>query len=393
MKLENQLKKEVQKVSNRVVEWRRDFHRHPELAFQEERTSRKVRELLTSWGIKTETVAQTGIIGLLEGSNRGKTVAIRADIDALPITEETNLPYRSQEEGKMHACGHDAHTAIALGVAKVLTKFKDSLDGNIKFIFQPAEEGAGGAKPMIEAGALDKPPVEAIFGFHVWPDLPSGKIGLKKGPIMASADDLKLTIKGQGAHGARPHQGRDPITIGADTIVALQQLVSREVEARQPTVLSIGSFQAGSTYNVIPDKAVIKGTLRTLNPEVRSYIKERMTEVIDSLTQALQADYELEYNCQLPPTVNTPGYIEVLKEVAEEVSPGSSIVLNEASMGSEDFGYFLQEVPGAYFMLGTRNPDQGVVHPIHSSKFDLDEAVLPLGVEILCHSVLKSLIN
>lgn len=349
------LKEEVESINNEIIEWRRDFHKHPELPFEEERTSNIVENLLTEWGLETERMARTGVIGLLEGEEEGKTIAIRADMDALPITEKNDVEYKSQEEGKMHACGHDAHTAMALGAAKVLSKYRHLLSGNVKFIFQPAEEGAGGAEPLIEEGVLNNPTVDAIFGMHVAPEVPSGKIGLKPGPIMASADDFKLTIKGHGTHGAQPHEGVDPITIGSNIIMSLQQLISREIKALKSAVLSIGAFKSGDACNIIPDRAEILGTLRTLDPELRCYLKDRIEEVIENVTQAMKADYELEYICQMPVTSSDPEFIEMIKEVNENMNPGSNFMIDEPSMGSEDFGYFLEEVSGAYVLLGIRN--------------------------------------
>ncbi len=364
--------KEALEIKDEIIAWRRDFHMHPELKYEEERTSGIVEEHLSEWGYRIKR-AGTGIIADV-GSGE-KTIALRADMDALPVQEENDVPYKSRVPGKMHACGHDAHTAMLLGAAKIIAEHREELNGRVRLIFQPAEEGGNGALKMIEAGALEG--VDAIFGLHVWIDLPSGVVGIREGPFMAGAGIFNAKIRGKGGHGASPHQTIDPIPIAAEAILALQTIVSRNVPPVETGVVSVTAVNAGTAFNVIPEEVEMKGTIRFFKDEIGQLIEKRMREVLSGVTAAHGASHELSIEELVPPTVNDRKMAQFAREVARKYGIKHGDV--EPTMGAEDFAFYLQKVPGAFLTLGIRNEEKGIIHPHHHPRFDVDEDVLHIG--------------
>jgi len=381
----------IRNLQRQLQAWRRDFHRFPELGFQEKRTAQKISEYLTAWGIPHTTgIAHTGIVATIYGqdSTGGKVLAIRADMDALPIQEANLIDYRSQIDGLMHACGHDGHTAIALGTAYYLSQNRHSFRGTVKIIFQPAEEGPGGAKPMIEAGVLHDPDVEAIIGLHLWNNLPIGTVGVRSGALMAAVELFDCQIQGRGGHGAIPQQTVDAVLVGAQVVNALHTIVSRNVDPLDSAVISIGRFQAGSAHNVIADTAEIGGTVRYFNPDLSELLSSRIEEVIKGICFAHGATYNLNYRRLYPAVINHEAIANLVKTVAESVNePPLGIVPECLTMGGEDMSYFLQAVPGCYFFLGSANPDKALNYPHHHPRFDFDETALGTGVEIFVRCV------
>jgi amidohydrolase len=382
------LSPDVQAVFKETVKIRRDLHQHPELGYQEVRTSARVAEILKSLGLEVKTgVSKTGVVGLLQGEHPGKTILLRADMDALPVQEENETPYASQNSGVMHACGHDGHTSMLLMAAKVLAQRRGRLRGNVKFMFQPAEEGPGGAKPMIEAGVLKDPTVEAALGIHLWNDLLLGQIGVQSGPIMASTDQLEIIIRGKGGHGAKPQAAVDPIVAAAHVITALQTLISRERDPLKAVVLSIGAIQGGEAFNVIPSEVKLLGTVRTLSEDLFEAMPGRIERVVQGATAALGAKGEVRYTRLYPSTVNDVGMAGLVEGVATELVGEERIVRHPATMGGEDMSFFLNEVPGCYFFIGSSNPDRSLDYPHHHPRFDFDEAALGVGIEMLTRTV------
>ena len=363
-----------------LVNIRRHLHENPELGFEEVATAQYIADYLAGLGLEvTSQVAKTGVVALLRGARPGKTVAIRADMDALPIQELNEVPYKSKHPGKMHACGHDAHVAAAIGAARILWELRDQINGNVKFIFQPAEEAPGGAEPMIAAGVLENPAVDAIIGGHVWGSLESGIIEVMSGPTMASSDIIRLKIIGKGGHAAQPHTTIDPIVIASEIVGALQKLVSRQTDPFEAVVISICSFHAGDVFNVIPHSAYMEGAVRTLNNELRQELPQKIEKIIRGITEPYGATYELDYYLGYPVTVNDPGVTETVRRAAISVLGGDKVrVAARASMGGEDYAYFLNKVPGTYIRIGTRNPEKGICQEMHHPRFDIDEAVLEL---------------
>lgn len=363
-----------------LVNIRRHLHENPELGFEEVATAQYIADYLAGLGLEvTSQVAKTGVVALLRGARPGKTVAIRADMDALPIQELNEVPYKSKHPGKMHACGHDAHVAAAIGAARILWELRDQINGNVKFIFQPAEEAPGGAEPMIAAGVLENPAVDAIIGGHVWGSLESGIIEVMSGPTMASSDIIRLKIIGKGGHAAQPHTTIDPIVIASEIVGALQKLVSRQTDPFESVVISICSFHAGDVFNVIPHSAYLEGAVRTLNNELRQELPHKIEKIIRGITEPYGATYELDYYLGYPVTVNDPGVTETVRRAAISVLGGDKVrVAARASMGGEDYAYFLNKVPGTYIRIGTRNPEKGICQEMHHPRFDIDEAVLEL---------------
>lgn len=363
---------EAERIRGQIIAWRRDFHMWPELKYEEERTSKIVEEHLREWGYRIKRV-KTGIIADIgEGE---KTIALRADMDALPIQEENDVPYKSRVPGKMHACGHDAHTAMLLGAGKIIAEHVDEFNGRIRLIFQPAEEGGNGAVKMIEGGALEG--VDAIFGFHVWMGLPSGVIGIRDGPFLAGAGIFSGKLIGKGGHGASPHETKDPIPSLAELILAYQTIVSRNIDPIETRVVSITSVHAGTAFNVIPEKAEFKGTFRFFKPETGDLIKKRLEEIARGIAEAHNLRYELEINELTPPTINDADMANFARKVAERYGLNFSDL--PPTMGAEDFSFYLQEVPGAFLVLGIRNEEKGIMYPHHHPRFNVDEDVLPLG--------------
>lgn len=387
------LSAEVEQLRDTVVGLRRRIHQWPELGFQEKRTSALVTDQLIALGLEVTTgLAGTGVMGLLRGAGAGKTVLLRADMDGLPLEEASGAPYASQNRGVMHACGHDGHTAILLTVAKLLADQRYRFVGTVKFAFQPAEElPPGGAKMMIAEGVLENPRVDAVFGLHLWNGLPVGKIGVDAGPIMASVDRFDVTVKGVGSHGAYPHVGVDPIVIGSHVVTALQTVVSRETPPLTPVVVTIGRFQGGTAFNVIPSQAELSGTVRTVDAQVRRDMPTRLERIIRGVTSAMRADYELKYELGYPVTINDATMARLAHRVAADIVGDPHVVEAGMTMGAEDMSYFLEAVPGCYIRLGSGNPEKGMTHPHHSALFDFDEAALPIGVELLTHLTLAAL--
>ena len=363
-----------------LVNIRRHLHENPELGFEEVATAQYIADYLAGLGLEvTRQVAKTGVVALIRGVQPGKTVAIRADMDALPIQELNEVPYKSKHPGKMHACGHDAHVAAAIGAARILWELRDQINGNVKFIFQPAEEAPGGAEPMIAAGVLENPAVDAIIGGHVWGSLESGIIEVMTGPTMASSDIIRLKIIGKGGHAAQPHTTIDPIVIASEIVGALQKLVSRQTDPFESVVISICSFHAGDVFNVIPHSAYLEGAVRTLNNELRQELPHKIEKIIRGITEPYGATYELDYYLGYPVTVNDPGVTETVRKAAVSVLGADKVrVAARASMGGEDYAYFLNKVPGTYIRIGTRNPEKGICQEMHHPRFDIDEAVLEL---------------
>lgn len=375
----------AQAMAGELVQIRRDLHRWPELSFQESKTSAYIQKKLSEYGIEFQAgVAGTGVIALIRGGKQGKTILIRADMDALPILEQNPAPYRSQNEGVMHACGHDAHVACLLGAAKILKAIAGELCGNVKLMFQPGEETTGGALPMINEGLLEDPAVDAAIALHVESSFDCGKIVLKPGPVMASPDEFNITIKGKGGHGALPHKAVDPILTGAKIVEAVQSISARSIEATEPVVVSVCGFSAGSSYNIIPDTAKLVGTARSVCGETRKKLKALLERIVSGICMAMGAEYELDYRYMFPPLINDEAMIKLVETVAQDLYGQDSVVhLRAPFMGGDDFAYVAEKVPASYFHLGCGNKQKGITHPWHSSSFDIDEDCLPVGAGIL----------
>ncbi|MFN8549279.1 MAG: amidohydrolase [Candidatus Eisenbacteria bacterium] len=368
----------------KMVELRRDFHRHPELGLKEKRTSSAVVAHLEKAGIAVRAgLAETGVAGLVPGgAGRGRAILYRADMDGLPLQEENEVPYASSHTGVMHACGHDGHTAILLETACETKARASALQGDITFAFQPAEEGPGGAKPMIEAGVLRDPDIEACFGLHLWNTMPLGTIGVKAGPSMAAADEFELFVEGKGGHGAYPHGAIDAVMVGSQIVTAIQSIVSRNVDPFETAVVTVGTFHAGSNFNIIAERAHMKGTIRTFNPKVRSLLMRRVEETAARVAEGLGARCRVVFHEVYPATVNDPVMSDFVAEIAAELVGPDHVLRGEMSMGAEDMSYFLEAVPGCYFFLGSQNEAKGLVGQHHSPRFDFDEDAMLIGAEI-----------
>ena len=390
----SQIRAEIRSLQPSIVEWRRELHQKPELAFAERITAEFIRQKLEQWQISHQTgIAKTGIVATITGNSAGKVLAIRADMDALPIQEANEVPYKSQHDGKMHACGHDGHTAIALATAYYLNRHRDDFSGTVKIIFQPAEEGPGGAKPMIEEGVLNNPDVDAIIGLHLWNNLPLGTIGVRSGALMAAVECFRLSILGKGGHGAMPHQTVDSIVVASQIVNALQTIVARNINPIDSAVVTVGELHAGTALNVIADTARMSGTIRYFNPELETTIAERLEAIIAGVCQMHHAQYELNHWRLYPPTINDKKIAELVRSVAESVVETPVGVVPECqTMGGEDMSFFLQQVPGCYFFLGSANPERGLAYPHHHPRFDFDETALGMGVEMFVRCVEKYLI-
>ena len=386
---------EIRALQPQLVEWRRQIHQKPELGFQEKITAEFIAQKLQNWGIVHQAgIAQTGIVAIIKGEKpgNGKVLAIRADMDALPIQEQNQVPYCSQHDGVMHACGHDGHTAIALGTAYYLNQHRQDFSGTVKIIFQPAEEGPGGAKPMIAAGVLKNPDVDAIIGLHLWNNLPLGTVGVRAGALMAAVELFRCTIFGKGGHGAIPHQTVDSVVVAAQIVNALQTIVSRNVNPIDSAVVTVGELHAGTAVNVIADTARMGGTVRYFNPDLAGFFKERIQQIIAGICQSYGASYDLDYIHLYPPVINDTGIAALVHSVAEEVVETPIGIVPECqTMGGEDMSFFLQEVPGCYFFIGSANPEKKLDYPHHHPRFDFDETALPMGVEIFVRCVDKFL--
>jgi len=376
------IKKLVKQHKDLIIDTRRELHRIPEPAYTEEKTSAYVAEYLNKKDLNVQTgIARTGIVAFMKLAGPGKTLMIRSDMDALPVSEETGLPFASRHKGAMHACGHDAHMAMVLGAATILNKVKDKLNGAIKFLFQPAEEGPGGAKPMIEAGVMENPHVDHSIGCHVWPAIPEGTIGVKAGPLMAAMDRFDIKIIGKGGHGAMPHLCIDALEVGTQVANALQRIASRQMDPLNPTVVTIGSFHAGTTFNVIPGEAELCGTTRTFDRDIWNSWPERIEKIVRGVCRSMGADYELKYTQGYPPLLNDESMAEVVSRCAGDVVGKERVIEPEPTMGGEDMAFYLERSKGCFFFLGVGR--QGCA-PLHNPKFDLNEEALLIGVETYC---------
>lgn len=382
---------EIQALHSDLVEWRRNFHKYPELGFQEYLTSEFVARKLQALGIDHQTgIAKTGILATIPGKQPGPVLAIRADMDALPIQEENDLEYRSHHQGIMHACGHDGHTAIALGTAKYLAAHRQDFCGTVKIIFQPAEESPGGAKPMIAEGVLQNPTVDAIIGLHLWNNLPVGTVGVRSGPLMAAVETFRCTIQGKGGHGAMPHQTIDSILVASQVVQALQTIVARNVDPLDAAVVTVGEFHGGTANNIIAERAELAGTVRYFNPKLGPIIRQRFEQIVAGVCQSHGATYHLDYWQLYPSVVNDPAIADLVRSCAlEVVETPAGIVPECQTMGAEDMSFFLQAVPGCYFFLGSANPAKNLTYPHHHPRFNFDETVLTTGVEIFVRCVEK----
>jgi len=379
-------------LEDKMIAWRRDFHQHPEIGLQEERSAGIVAEHLRSLGLQVRTgVGRTGVVGLLEGGRPGKTLMLRADMDALPIQEQNDVPYRSQNDGFMHACAHDGHMAIMMGVAEILAGRRDRISGRIKFVFQPGEEGFGGAGLMIEDGVLENPKVDAAMGLHIWSGTPVGTIGVGEGPVMASADAFSIRILGESGHGAHPETAVDAILISGHVITSIQSLVSREVSAQTPLVVHIGMIRGGTAGNIVADRVTLRASTRALDEKLRQSIPERLDRLVGGIASAFGGRHEIRYIGGIGPVVNDAAVTTIVRDAAAVTVGPDNVILPEPSMGSEDMAMFLEKVPGCFFFIGARNADQGFDRAHHHPLFDFDEAALTIGAETLARAALNFL--
>jgi amidohydrolase len=367
-----------------MIAIRRDLHQHPELGLEEHRTSAKVRDLLDEMGIEHEDgLGGTGVLGIIRGDREGGVVALRADLDALPIQDDKDVTYASKVEGVTHACGHDVHTTILLGAARLLEKEKASFAGTVKLIFQPAEETVGGARLMIEAGALENPHVEAIFGLHVDPGIEVGTVGLHYGQRNASSDDLEIVVHGSAAHGAYAFEGVDAVVAAAHIITALQTIVSRNIDAREAAVVSLGTIRGGTAGNIVANRVELVGTIRCLNLATRSSVQKRIKDAAEAVALGLGARAEVRITPSYDPVVNDDSMVDIVRDNSRMLLGDEAVVIfPKPNMGVEDFGYYLSEVSGVFFSLGVRNESAGIVHPVHTGLFDVDESSMATGVAL-----------
>jgi len=386
---------EIEKNKAEIVKIRRFIHMNPELGNREVETARLIAARLQPLGFEVRTgVAKTGIVAVLRGGQAGPAVAIRADMDALPVQETTGLPYKSLNPGVMHACGHDVHSSIVLGTALVLNAIKDSIKGSVTFLFQPAEEGApegeeGGADLMVREGALDNPPAAAVFGFHVWPE-PTGRVLIAPGNVTAAADSFSITVKGKSAHGARPQEGLDAVVIAAEIVTALQTIVSRATDPTDPAVLTVGTITGGSRRNIIADRVTLEGTIRTLSEANRKKVPQLVESIVKNITEIYGAGYQYEYKPGNPSVFNNPELTSAMTPTLVRLLGKDKVVEWKPQMIAEDFAFLARKAPGLYFFLGVRGPGQPAA-PLHSPDFSPDENAIPLGVRIMTHLVLDAL--
>jgi amidohydrolase len=385
-----EIARRAEALKPRLVEQRRDFHRHPELSARETRTSKVIAERLAALGIESirTGVGGHGVVALLKGGLPGPVVAVRADMDGLPIDETINVPYKSVNAGVKHACGHDVHMTVQLGVAELLSGMRAQLPGTVKFIFQPAEEGPpkgehAGALEMVKQGALENPRPAAIFGLHATPLLRAGQLGWVSGPMLASADRFMIKIRGRKAHGAWPHLAIDPIVISAEAVQALQTIRTRRIDPIEPMVLTIGAIHGGNRENIIADEVTMIGTVRTFNEDVRSRIESLMHEVLGGVVKAHGASYELDYERQIPVTQNPPEFAAAARPTLERVAGRSNVIETKPVSGGEDFSEFQKVIPGFFYWLGVANPERGINAMLHTPEFDADEDSLVLGVRAM----------
>jgi amidohydrolase len=384
--------KEAESLFEFTQAMRRDFHRHPELGFQEVRTAGIVANELSKEGIEFTTgIAKTGVVALIEGGQPGPVVLLRFDMDALPIIEETGAEYASQNPGVMHACGHDGHTAIGLTVAKILNNHRKEWAGTVKLVFQPAEEGLGGADRMVAAGVLEDPKPDLTLTLHLWNEKPFGWLGITSGPVMAASEAFHLRISGKGGHGAAPHLAIDPILTSAQIITALQSIVSRNVPPLQSAVLSVTSVQGGHATNVIPPYVDLKGTIRSYEPAIRSLIIQRFQQIVTGVAQTMGCQADIQMKRISPAVVNNPEITRRVEQVARQLLPDSMIDTDERTMGSEDMAYMMEQIPGSYFFVGSANAEKGLNAAHHHPRFDFDESALPRAAALMTAAAVEFL--
>ena len=380
-------------IENELIEIRRDLHENPELGFNLLRTSQKVKDFLSAEGIEFYEVAQTGICAIIKGKGE-KTIALRADMDALPLEDKKICSYASKNLGKMHACGHDAHTAILLGAAKILNSMKDELPGNVKLFFEPAEETTGGAPIMIKEGVLQNPNVDAVIGLHVEEWLEAGTVGLKRGNAYAASNPFTIKIIGKGGHGASPHMTIDPIVIASNVIVCLQNIVSREMPPTDAAVITIGSIHGGTAQNIIPEEVIISGIIRTMKSEHREYIKSRLIQVVEGTVSSMRGKCDIVIEESYPCLYNNDELADMFEKKASEVIGEDNVLkLDQPTMGVESFAYFSMERPALFYFLGSGNVEKGIINPAHGSLFDIDESCLSTGVAMQCKLAYEFLLN
>ncbi|WP_101842079.1 M20 family metallopeptidase [Halobacillus sp. Marseille-P3879] len=388
------IKELITSIENEIVEIRRTLHTHPELSNEEHKTSSLVKEKLTEYGIKWQGgFAKTGILGIIEGENPGGTVALRADMDALPIQEANDLSYISENEGKMHACGHDAHTAMLLGAGYALQKSKHKLSGTVLLVFQPAEETSpyGGSQPMMDDGVFAEYTPDVIYGQHVWPSLPVGQVGIRDKEMMGASDRFRVTIKGKGGHASMPHDGNDALIVTNQIITALQTIVSRSVNPLESAVVTVGRIEGGYSYNVIPDEVTFEGTVRTFKPEVKEKVKQRFHTIIEQTAEAFDAVSEIRYFDGYPATINSPEWAAQARTTVEKILGDQAAPEIDPALAGEDFSRFLLNYPGAFIWLGTQIEDAENQKPLHDPGFKLNEKALPLGSEFLAEVAVDTL--
>jgi len=383
---------EASAIQDWIVQLRRQLHRFPEVMYEEVRTSELVRQTLDQLGIAYQhPLAETGVLATL-GNGKGPCVALRADMDALPIHEEADVSFRSEIDGKMHACGHDCHTSMLLGAARLLKAREAEIQGTVKLVFQPAEEGGAGGQRMRDEGALDDPAVERIFGLHVWPQLPIGSFGSRAGVFLAAAGCVEITIQGRGGHAAMPHLTVDPVVVAAKTVTELQTLVSRELDPLNPGVVSITTVHGGEAYNVIPETVTMRGTIRATSMETLQFMQQRVREIAAGIATANRCEAHTTFpGIDYPPTVNDAQCWDVAKSLSVELTSDEQVEELPPTMGGEDFAFYTEQVPGCFVALGVRNEDQGAIYSVHHPKFKVDEDALPLGVALHVAFAMRSL--
>ena len=385
-----EVKKLVVKHYDWIVALRRHFHTYPEISGQEYNTQAKIIAELRNLGLEPRVIGGTGVISEIKGAKPGKTIAVRADIDALNLLDEVDQEYRSVNAGACHACGHDGHTAMLLGVARVLMEMRDQMTGNVRLIFEPSEEEfPGGADSLIKEGALDS--ANAIIGVHLWQPLEVGTIGISYGPLMASPDEFTITIHGRGGHGSMPHQAIDSLLAGAQLVIGLNTIISRNVDPVDPAALSIGVFKAGDMFNIIPDSALIKGTVRTFDQRVRLKIFGRIEQITEGICKAAGVQYDINKIFGFPPVINNPQLARVAANAAEETVSTQNVLEIKPVMAGEDFSLYQEKIPGVYIFVGAGNAERGILYPHHHPKFDIDENALANGVEVMVRTALKLL--
>lgn len=385
--------KQAMEIKDWLIKIRRDFHQNPELSMEEYRTKNKIINYLKEIEINNiSEITNTGVVAMIEGKNARRTVALRADMDALPMQDYKEVGYRSKVQGKMHACGHDAHMAIVLGTAKLLNGIKENLNGNVKLIFQPAEEAQGGAKRMIDEGVLESPKVDVIFALHVSPEIPRGKIGVRYGQMTAASDSFSIRIQGKSSHGAYPHNGVDAILIASHIIIALQSIVSRKVDPRDSAVITIGTIRGGERGNIVANQVDMEGTIRTLNKETKHKVLKELKKIVTQTANAMGGKADVNLKEGYISLINDNKIVDMIKNNAIDLLGKNQVIeIEKASLGVEDFAYFLDVCPGAYFRLGCSNLKKGVLYDVHTNNFDIDEDCLPIGVALQLKNVLSYL--